>query len=222
MRINAYIARSTGLSRREADNLVETGKVKVGNQTAMNGSKIIDGDKVFIDGKEIKPLLFELIMLNKPTGYVVSRRGQGAKTIYELLPTNLRHLKPIGRLDKNSTGLLLLTNDGKLAQELSHPKYNKTKIYQVKLNHPLEPVDKHKIENGVMLDDGLSRLAVSYTSRDRQSLKVVMNEGRNRQIRRTFKAVGYEIQRLHRTNFGNYALGPLRPGDWQTINKPMD
>ncbi len=212
MRINKYIARATGLSRRVADKAVEQGNVLVNGVPGVAGQEIAENDEVMLGGTIIRFVeQSQTITLNKPTGYVVSRDGQGSKTIYELLPPELHHLKPIGRLDKDSSGLLLLTNDGQLAQELTHPKYRKTKIYEVTLSTPLQPLHRQMIsDNGLQLHDGLSRLQLErLRDGDDKSWRITMHEGRNRQIRRTFAALGYGITRLHRTHFGNYTLGNL-------------
>lgn len=147
-------------------------------------------------------------MLNKPVGYVVSRDGQGSPTVYELLPKELQNLKPIGRLDKNSSGLLLLTNDGRLAQELTHPSYHKVKIYEVRLNKNLAPLHRQMIsEIGIHLSDGPSKLGLERMNESSdKSWRITMHEGRNRQIRRTFESLGYAVAKLHRTTFGNYLL----------------
>ena len=218
MRINKYIALSTGLSRRVADKAVEQWNVLVNGMPATPGQEVGEQDVVTVSGKTLTPpVKIQTIMLNKPVGYVVSRDGQGSKTIYELLPPELHHLKPIGRLDKDSSGLLLLTNDGQLAQELTHPKYQKTKIYEVRLSTPLAPLHRQMIsDHGVQLTDGSSKLHLErITDGDDQNWRITMHEGRNRQIRRTFAALGYMVTKLHRTNFGNFALGDLQMGAYR-------
>lgn len=151
-------------------------------------------------------------MLNKPPGYVCSRAGQGSRTIYELLPSDYKILKPIGRLDKYSSGLLLLTNDGDLANELTHPRYAKTKVYDITLDKPLQPLHQQMInDRGLTLEDGLSKLSLLKLNNSTE-WQVTMREGRNRQIRRTFEALGYGITKLHRTSFGSYILKELAPG----------
>ena len=128
MRINQYVARATGLSRRKADAAIAQGRVAVNGQTTGVGTEVAATDAVTLDGHAIAISLQTItIMLNKPPGYVVSRAGQGSKTVYDLLPAEYRQLKPVGRLDKDSSGLLLLTNDGNLANELTHPRHAKTK-----------------------------------------------------------------------------------------------
>ena len=218
MRINVYVAQATGLSRRQADNLVRQGKIEIDGRIAELGSLVQYDSKVMYDGRPLQPKTTLTIMLNKPVGYVVSRNGQGSKTIYSLLPKEIGDLKPIGRLDKNSSGLLLLTNDGNLAQDLTHPSKQKDKLYEVEINKQLEEKDIIKLNTGIELSDGMSRLKTTGLSKDRQALSVVIHEGRNRQIRRTFEALGYKVTRLHRTKFGNYSLNGLSTGKWKQIN----
>lgn len=216
MRLNQYIARATGLSRRAADAAVAEGRVTVNRQPAQPGIQITDSDRVQLDGRRlVLPAGTLTVILNKPPGYVCSRAGQGSRTIYDLLPAELHSLKPVGRLDKDSSGLLLLTNDGTLANRLTHPRYGKEKIYEVELDEPLSPEDKTRIERGVKLDDGPSKLRIKNLNG--KSCTVYMREGRNRQIRRTFAALGYTVESLRRTGFGQYDLEGLQPGKWRHI-----
>ncbi len=218
MRINKYVASATGLSRRTADALVADGKVYVNGLQAAAGQDIGQNDVVTMGNRTLQaPQAQQTIMLNKPAGYVVSREGQGSRTVYDLLPPELHRLKPIGRLDKQSSGLLLMTTDGQLAQELTHPKHQKTKVYEVTLHKPLAPQDKtHITETGVLLDDGPSRFALAPLDSAGLRWTVTMHEGRNRQIRRTFESLGYNVTKLHRTQFGPYTLN-LGPGDYAAI-----
>lgn len=220
MRLNKYLASATGMSRRAADKAIEWGRVTVNGTVADTGLQVADSDTVLLDGVKVVPSAqTTTIMLNKPVGYICSRDGQGGKTIYDLLPENLHHLKPVGRLDKNSSGLLLLTTDGDLAHKLTHPSYKKTKVYKIALNKALDSADRHIISaNGVVLDDGPSKLQLDRISAtDDTNWRVVMHEGRNRQIRRTFEALGYNVVKLHRTHFGNYALNKLAVGTFETV-----
>lgn len=217
MRLNQFIAHNTGLSRRAADRAILEGRIAVNNRVAEVGQTVDDSDTVTLDKAAITPIVNTItIMLNKPVGYVCSRDGQGSKTIYELLPHDLHQLKPVGRLDKNSSGLLLMTSDGQLAYELTHPKFQKTKIYKIALNNPLLPLHRQMIsDHGIMLDDGPSKLQLERISdTDNSNWKVTMHEGRNRQIRRTFESLGYNVVKLHRTQFGLYQLGSLPIGSW--------
>lgn len=219
MRINAYLARATGISRRRADVLIAAGRVKIDGRVATVGSTITNAKSVIaLDNRKIDlPTSHTTIMLNKPKGYVVSRRGQGSKTIFALLPANLRQLKPIGRLDKDSSGLLLLTNDGQLIQTLSHPKNGKLKAYNVSLDRPLSDKDASTINAGVELEDGISHLKLLKISQKRNRLDLIMSEGRNRQIRRTFAHLGYTVVTLHRYKFDSYKLNSLRSGEWRRL-----
>ncbi len=138
-----------------------------------------------------------------------------------LLPTELHSLKPIGRLDKDSSGLLLLTNDGNLAHELTHPSFRKTKVYEVELDKPLTPLHHQMIHDiGITLEDGVSILQLEKLSNTGTSWRVTMHEGRNRQIRRTFDALGYDVSRLHRIRFGKYDLGKLELGTYEKVLTP--
>ena len=211
MRLNQYIAQATGLSRRAADRAIANGQVKVNGITANVGTTLSQDDLVTLDNKPLKPSEVITILFNKPSGFVCSRNGQGSSTIYDLLPNNLRNLKPVGRLDKDSSGLILLTNNGQLANELTHPKYQKVKAYEVVLDKELNANDQQQIEKGISLADGLSSLKLTGKGKNWQ---VEMSEGRNRQIRRTFEARGYSVVRLHRTKFGNYALDDVKLGSW--------
>lgn len=216
MRLNAYIAKATGISRRQADRLIDAGRVTIDGQEASLGREALEDNLIAVDGRTLKaPLLNTTVMLNKPAGCVVSRNGQGSPTIYSLLPSDLINLKPVGRLDKDSTGLLLLTNNGLLHQQLTHPKYNKQKIYQLVISRPLTKPDEQRIAQGVTLKDGLSQLELIKIDSDRLSVTVGLSEGRNRQIRRTLATLGYNVVKLHRTDFGDYKLGNLKTGKWQ-------
>lgn len=220
MRLNKYIAQSTGISRRSADAAISNGRVEVNGALAQPGQDVSDHDEVSVDSKRIaKPSTqYTTIMLHKPTGYVCSRDGQGSNTVYDLLPDVFHSLKPVGRLDKDSTGLLLLTDDGMLAQQLTHPSHQKQKHYVVTLDKPLSYSDFDTITStGVKLTDGISRLELDPIVAGLYDFEVVMHEGRNRQIRRTFAALGYEVTRLHRTDFGEYHLGQLPEGRYTKV-----
>ncbi len=213
MRINKYIASATGISRRKADDAITKNRVLINSKPPLMGQKVLDEDLVTLDGQVITPDVNTItIMLHKPIGYVCSRDGQGNKTIYELIPPELHHLKPVGRLDMESSGLLLLTNDGDYAHRLTHPRYKKTKMYTIALDKPLNASDHQKIEQGIKLEDGVSSLRLKALTGGEYTWQVTMNEGRNRQIRRTFAALGYTVIKLHRTQFGEYSLGELASG----------
>jgi 23S rRNA pseudouridine2605 synthase len=215
-RANKYIAHATGLSRREVDNAISAGRVTINGVRAVMGSQVASGDIVQLDGKAVgESHDYTYLMLHKPVGYVCSRRRQGEyPTIYELLGDDQQKLKAVGRLDRDSSGILLLTDDGDLAHRMTHPKFGKRKVYEVELDHELEPLHQQMINDyGVTLEDGPSKLTLErITESNRLAWRVTMSEGRNRQIRRTFAALGYTVVKLHRTDFGPYSLGSLAAG----------
>ncbi len=215
MRLNRFLALHTDLSRRAADTQIELGNVQINGNRAHVGATVSVNDQVTYNGQLLSatPELIT-ILFNKPIGYVCSRRGQGSNTIHDILPKKYKHLNPVGRLDKNSSGLLVLTNDGNLANQLTHPRYAKKKIYQITLDKPLQPLHQQMINDfGIQLDDGLSKLLLHKTDEAGKSFEVTMTEGRNRQIRRTFSSLGYSIEKLHRTQFGDYQINDLSSGD---------
>jgi 23S rRNA pseudouridine2605 synthase len=202
IRLNKHLALQLGISRREADELIKREQVTINDRVAPLGARFRIGNQIAVKGNSVKvDTKFQYLMLNKPVGYVHS-------------------LKPVGRLDKNSSGLILLTNDGDFAYQMTHPKFVKVKIYKVLLDHDLEPLHQQMISDyGVTLEDGPSKLSLERLSEhNRKEWQVTMSEGRNRQIRRTLGSLGYEVKKLHRTNFGNYSLDQLKAGQWSTIN----
>lgn len=224
VRVNKYLAHTTGLSRREADTAIEQGRVSINGKPARLGNIINPAnDRVLLDDTGITKARqrYTYLLLNKPVGYVCSRKQQGeSPTIYDLLPRQYHHLKVAGRLDKDSCGLVLLTDDGDMIFKLTHPKFGKQKIYHVALNKPLKSEDKQQAASGVRLEDGLSRLQVTRLRnsdspppgsqlRAPNLYMVTMHEGRNRQIRRTFKHLGYTVTHLERIGFGTYSLSQL-------------
>lgn len=222
-RLNKYLALTLEVSRREADELIAAGKVSVNGNKVSLGARIDAAiDTIAVNGKPVGTTPnYRYLAFNKPVGYICSRRAQGdAPTIYDLLPADFRAFKPVGRLDKDSSGLILLTNDGDFAHTMTHPSFHKTKQYEVTLDHDLEPLHRQMIsDHGVMLNDGPSKLQLER-QREGDSARwiIQMHEGRNRQIRRTFSALGYEVVALHRTNFGNYSLGDIKPGSYTDVN----
>lgn len=222
LRVNKHLALSLGISRREADNLIDQKKVKVNGQIATLGARYVTGDKITVDEKPVSAQTnYEYVAMNKPIGYVCSRRQQGDNpTIYALLPEKYHHLKPVGRLDRDSSGLILLTNDGDFTYHMTHPSFFKVKIYNARLNKNLEPIHQQMISDyGIKLEDGPSKLQLErMNDTDRKSWIITMHEGRNRQIRRTFESLGYKVVKLHRTNFGNYSLGDIQPGKFEIVD----
>lgn len=213
-RLNKHLALQLGTSRREADELIAKGQVTINGKVAELGSRFHPGDSISVKGEEIQQQATHTYLLfNKPVGYVCSRRAQGDNpTIYELIPDKYHHLKPVGRLDKDSSGLLLLSNDGDFAFRMTHPKFRKTKVYEVQLDYPLAPLHQQMIsDHGIQLEDGVSKFIVQRIE-DREPLtyQITMSEGRNRQIRRTFTSLGYSVTQLHRIQFGNFNISDLQ------------
>lgn len=221
IRLNKFLAQRLGLSRREADVLIADGKIIVNDKPATIGARIDKNDKVCYN-KKVVPFATDFLYLAmfKPVGYVCSRRAQGSSpTIYELLPKKYQHLKTVGRLDKDSSGLILLTNDGDFAFQMTHPKFRKNKLYEVELDHPLEALHQQMISDyGVMLEDGPSQFKViKDPTGPTDRYLVTLSEGRNRQIRRTFATLGYTVTKLHRLQFGKFQLDNLKSGKYVII-----
>ena len=220
MRINQFVAATSGLSRRAADAAITAGQVNINNQMAVLGQSVAPTDRVTYAGKILTPPATRTyILLNKPAGYVCSRARQGSNpTVYDLLPPSLGTLRIAGRLDLESSGLLILSDDGDFIQQLSHPSNGKTKRYELTLGSPLSSADHAKLNRGIKLRDGTSFVKViSVTDK---SLVVSLEEGRNRQLRRTFGTLGYTVERLNRVSIGSYQLGSLASGAWQKIAAP--
>ncbi len=221
-RLNKYLAFQLGVSRREADNSIAAGHVKVNGVLAVLGGRFKEDDEITFKGKPLaKRVGYTYLALNKPIGYVSSRKQQGDNpTLYSLLPEKYHNLKPVGRLDKDSSGLLLLTDDGDFAYNMTHPKFYKVKTYEVSIEPALEPLHQQMISDfGVELEDGPSKLSLEKRNETRKDWLVTMHEGRNRQIRRTFSSLGYGVTKLHRLTFGNYGLELLKPGEFTEISK---
>ena len=223
IRLNKYIAECGICSRRKADILIESGKVLVNDIVIKDlGVKIDDTkDQVKVDGKTIsKEDKFVYIMLNKPKGYVTTNSEQfGRKSVLDLIDTDYR-IFPIGRLDMNTEGLLLLTNDGEFANKLMHPKnkVEKTYIANVKGNITEEKIE-HLI-NGVDIGGYITKPAkVSIISKDKNEIEIKISEGKNRQVRKMCEAVGLKVINLKRTSIGKLNLGNLKIGEYRYLNK---
>lgn len=219
MRLNQYIASSTSLSRREADDYIRAKKVKLNGQIAKLGATVDNDDAVELNGVLIKPSSKRYVLLNKPVGYVCSKRAQGsAPTVYDLLPPEFKQLNTAGRLDKDTSGLLLLTNDGELSHKLTHPKYRKSKTYKLEIDKPLTDSDLSAINRGLTLEDGISHLKLSGANKH---WTVIMSEGKNRQIRRTLSKLGYKVVKLQRTEFAGFSLDDLKGKQIIEIDAPL-
>jgi 23S rRNA pseudouridine2605 synthase len=223
VRLQAYLARAGVASRRASEDLIRGGKVEVNGVVAELGMSV-DGsrDVVEVEGRVITPQRVQWIAVHKPKGYVTTRDDpEGRKTVYDLLPDNLRHLFHVGRLDRDSSGLLLLTNDGEAANRLLHPRYGTTKEYWADVDGEPEAKDLRLLVRGVQLDDGLAK-AESMTLRDEVKpgifrIAVVMKEGRRREVRRMLESIGHPVRRLFRRRFGPIEIGKLAPGEWRYL-----
>jgi 23S rRNA pseudouridine2605 synthase len=224
-RLQAYLARAGVASRRASEELIREGRVTVNGQRAEIGSKVQPSrDIVRVDGRIVKPLAQEWIALHKPRGYVTTRDDpRGRKTVYDLLPPELHHLFHVGRLDRDSSGLLLLTNDGETANRLLHPRYGATKEYRVDIEGKPGRSTLEQLTSGVELDDGTAR-AVAVEPRGEVApgiyrLVVVLREGRNREVRRMMEHLGHPVRRLLRLRFGPIELEGIGPGRWRRLER---
>lgn len=222
MRLNRYIAMSGVCSRREADQLIEAGEVTVnGVRVDALGTKIRPAqDEVRLNGELLKGEKKVYIVLNKPKGYVTTLDDPHAdRTVIDLLKGEVpERVYPVGRLDKNTTGVLLLTNDGNLTRELTHPSFAKKKIYHVFLDKPCTEKDLEQLAEGIELEDGpIHADEVSYVEGKRKEVGVELHSGRNRIVRRMFEALGYEVVKLDRVYFAGLTKMGLRRGFWRYL-----
>jgi 23S rRNA pseudouridine2605 synthase len=221
MRINKWIAGQMGIGRRTVDELILHGNVVVNGQIATIAQQIDGTEQIVVNGKPIatKSPDSATLLLHKPVGYVCSRNGQGSKTVYDLLPAEYEDLKIAGRLDRDSSGLVVMSRNGDMIQELSHPSQDKKKTYRITTRRPLTTEELDKIQNaGVDIgDDRLSRFSITPTGEDCTYI-AVLTEGRNRQIRRTIEALHTHVQSLQRTHLGPYSLDNLDEGAYQLID----
>ncbi len=225
VRLNKYIASSGLCSRRKADELIESGVVQVNGKTVRElGFLVQEKDKVFVDKKMVRPVKHEYYKFFKPAGYITTADDEkGRKTIYDLLPENLYHLKPVGRLDKDSTGLLILTNDGELINQLTHPSVKVPKVYLVSVN---ARVHKHELEQmalGIEIEkDKMAYADITVLEQDNSSttMKITLFQGLNRQIRKMFEHFGYEVKSLKRIQHATVSIEGLKRGEFKPI-KPQ-
>ncbi len=225
MRINKFLAQCNLGSRRSVEELIKNGEIVVNGKICKDlGTQITDSDYVKYNGKILKNKSTKIyIALNKPKNYIVSRSDEfGRKTIYELLPEKLHSLKYIGRLDYDSEGLLILTNDGDFANELTHPKYKLAKTYEVFIRGQITRDKIYTLEHGVIIEDQKTLPAnIKIIKQNKYSalLNITIYEGRKRQIRLMMKAVDCEVISLIRIKIGNLELGDLKSGKWTFIDK---
>ena len=220
MRLNRFLAAAGLGSRRHCDELIAAGRVTINGRVCTDFSaQPTERDHVKVDGKLVHSERRLDIMLHKPGGFVSTRNDPQARdTIFDLLPPHLPRLFNIGRLDAQTEGLLLLTNDGDLAQRLTHPRYKIEKEYEVTLDRPWDPALAPKLLHGIMLDGQRARIEKVYSVKPTR-LRVVLRQGINRQIRRMFYEVGYEVKKLVRTRIGRLRLGDLPRGHWRPLSK---
>ena len=216
MRLNAYLARAGVASRRKADELIKAGRVRVNGDAGQLNTFVERGDRVEVDGKEVRPQPLAYVLLNKPAGIVTTASDPHRRpTVIELVDFDAR-VVPVGRLDIETTGALLLTNDGELAHRLAHPKYEIEKVYEAEVEG--EPSDEalRQLAEGVQLEDGVT--APAAVRRVAPSLiELSIHEGRNRQVRRMLEAVGHPVRRLHRSRYAGLTLEGLEPGEWREL-----
>lgn len=221
MRLNRFLASAGIGSRRHCDELIAAGRVSINGRVCTDFStQPNDQDYVKVDGKLVRPTnRLVYILLHKPKGFVSTRRDPHARaTIFDLLPAKLPRLFNVGRLDAQSEGLLILTNDGDFAQRLTHPRYKIEKEYEVTLDRLWDPALTAKLLRGIFLDGErakISRLQQTGPTR----VRVVLHQGMNRQIRRMFYDVGYDVKKLVRTRIGNLRLGDSPRGDWRSLTR---
>jgi len=216
VRINKFIASSGLCSRRQADELIERGKVTVNGEIAESGMKVTSGDLVEVDGKPVYPESGKIyIALNKPLGITCTTDRRDPSNIIDFLGLDER-IFPIGRLDKNSSGLILLTNDGSIVNKLLRAENEHEKEYFVTLDRPYDESFKSRMEDGLPIL-GQKTLPCKVYPEGKRSFKIVLHQGLNRQIRRMCEYLGYRVVKLKRIRFINITLGELKPGQWRKL-----
>ena len=221
-RLNKYIASAGVCSRRDADVLIEQGKVLVnGKKVNELGFLVGEKDKVFIDGKLILPKKHEYYKFYKPAGYITTSEDEkGRKTIYDVLPENMKSLKPVGRLDKDSTGLLIMTNDGDLINDLTHPSIKVPKVYIVRIDGRINQNHIDQMASGIEIEDGkiaYAEVDVIEISNKTTLMQVVLYQGLNRQIRKMFDFLGFKVESLKRIQHATIQLEGLKKGEFKPI-----
>ena len=216
MRLNAFLARAGVASRRKADELIKAGRVRVNGEPGELNTFVESRDVVEVDGERVERQALGYVLLNKPAGVVTTASDpQGRPTVVGLVRHESR-VVPVGRLDVETTGALLLTNDGPLAHRLAHPRYGVEKVYEVETWR--EPTDEalRRLADGVELEDGLTAPA-RVRRLGAARFELVLHEGRNRQVRRMCEAVGQRVRRLHRSVYAGLGVDGLAPGEWRAL-----
>lgn len=213
VRINKYLALQNICSRHEADNLIAEGRVKINGRVAVLGDKVNEGDRVEVSGVSKKLAYF---VFNKPKGIITHSPQKGEKEIKDIvdLPEGIF---PLGRLDKDSTGLIILTNDGRLTGKLLSPEQKNEKEYFVKVTNPIDQAFIEKLSQGVRLDDGYVTQPCRATKINKKKFSIVLTEGKKRQIRRMCEALGNQVEELERVRIMDLKLASLAPGDFREI-----
>ena len=224
MRINKYLSESGVCSRRAADKLIEDGEVKINGKSAKLGDDVTDDDLVTVGGEVVSAVKkYDYYAMNKPKGYVCTvKDDKGRKTVMDLLPPGIQRVVPVGRLDYDTEGLLLFTNDGELTNKLTHPKNGVYKTYLVKVESYIPDEALKTLSRGVELDGKYTNpCKVKLLERNKLGTKlhVSINEGRNRQVRRMFEAIGFDIDFLKRISIGELTVSGLDRGDVRKLNK---
>jgi len=224
-RLNKYIASSGLCSRRKADEIIESGVVKVNGKTVRELGYIVqEKDKVFVENKLIHPVKLQYYRFYKPAGYITTSDDEnGRKTIYDLLPENLHHLNPVGRLDKDSTGLLILTNDGELANQLTHPSVKVPKLYRVTIDSKITNEDISKMNSGIEIEPGklaYAQVRIIEVDNKHTTMEILLFQGLNRQIRKMFEYLGHNVVSLKRIQHATLNLDGLKRGEFKPI-KPQ-
>lgn len=224
VRLNRFIANSGVCSRREADTLIQAGVVTVNGEVVTElGTKVnIHDDDIRFNGERLKGEEKVYLIMNKPKGYVTTASDPHAeKAVIDLLKGCSSRVYPVGRLDKNTTGVLLLTNDGEIAERLTHPSYDKKKIYQVSLDRELSEEDYHKILEGISLTDGdIKADELEFIdANDRRKIGIEIHSGKNRIVRRIFDSLGYTVKALDRVYFAGLTKKGLKKGEWRYLTE---
>jgi 23S rRNA pseudouridine2605 synthase len=218
VRLNAYLARAGVASRRSADELIKAGRVRVNGRPGELNTFVGAADTVEVDGRAVGKQPLAHLLLHKPSGVVTTARDpRGRTTVVELVPPKPR-VVPVGRLDSDTTGALVLTNDGPLANRLAHPRYEVDKVYEVEVEGDLDGDALRRLREGVVLEDGPTAPArARRLAKDR--LELTLHEGRNRQVKRMLAEVGHPVRRLHRSRYAGLDLRGLAPGEWRELTK---